>query len=377
MQSPEIIVIGAGPAGAMSACLLARAGVRVLLSDRAAFPRPKLCGGCLAQSGYDLLRANQLHTLPSLADARVVDRLRVHSASRVLELRVPAYRVIDRSRFDHDLVHAAINAGTRFCPGTQARVRTDHSVQLTDPNGAQRVLTPKSIIIADGIKGTSLRDLDRFAWHTRPNGYIGMGAIASALPRGCDPNAISMHHFHSGYAGLAPLPGGRAVIAAAVDPDWVKGQHDGTPLAGLLCELKIDIDPNTRLHTNPGAPGLTRRRAAIEADRRIFLIGDATGYIEPFTGEGMTWALADACMMTHHALAVLGGRYTAGAWTAQHRSINRRRKVLCRGTARLLRAPRLTRALIRTASGSRMLTSGLGSAVRTLQRQNLPHGSVA
>lgn len=377
MQSPEVIVIGAGPAGATAACLLARAGVDVLLTDRAPFPRPKLCGGCLAKPGHDLLAAHSLHTMPSVSNAPSIERLKLSSGTRSLTLPVPPYRVIDRARFDQDLAHASIDAGARFLPETQTRVGSARSVELTRAGGFTQTITPRTIIVADGIKGTSLRGLDRFAWRTRPNAHIGLGAIASALPCACDPGAIEMHHFHAGYAGIAPLADGRAIIAGAVDPAWIRRNHDATPMTALLKELGITLAPETELHTNPGAPGLTRHRAAIEDDDRIFLIGDATGYIEPFTGEGMTWAMTDASMITAHTLAVLRGTYATGQWAAQHAHLNRRRKLLCRATTRLLRAPRLTQGIISAASRSQTLSCGLASVVGVTQRQNLPRTGIA
>lgn len=377
MQSPEIIVIGAGPAGAMAACLLARAGVDVLLTDRAPFPRPKLCGGCLAHAGYELLEANGLHSIPSVSNASSIDCLELHSGARSLTLPVPPYRVIDRARFDQDLVDAATSAGARFSPDTLARVRPDRVVELDQTGGTQGTITPRTIIIADGIKGTALRDLDRFTWRTKPNAHVGIGAISSTFPRRCDPGAISMHHFSGGYAGVAPLSDGRAIIAGAINPAWIKQQHDTTPMDALLRGIGIHFDPQTAFTTNPGAPGLTRRRAAIEDDARIFLIGDATGYIEPFTGEGMTWAMTDACMIVEHALGAMSDTYTPGAWTSQHAQLNRRRKLLCRATARLLRSPRLTGALISAASRSRALSGGLSTCVDLMQRQNNPRVGIA
>jgi flavin-dependent dehydrogenase len=377
MRSAEVIVIGAGPAGAMAACLLVRAGVDVLLTDRAPFPRPKLCGGCLAHAGYELLEANGLHSIPSVSNASSIDCLKLHSGARSITLPVPPYRVIDRARFDQDLVHAAASAGAQFSPETQARVRPDRGVELMHADGHRETITPRTIIVADGIKGTALRDLDRFAWRTRPNAHVGIGAIASALPRSFDHDAISMHHFSGGYAGVARLSDGRAIIAGAISPSWIKRQHDTTPMNALLRGIGIEFDQRTTFITNPGAPGLTRRRAAIEDDARVFLIGDAAGYIEPFTGEGMTWAITDACLIVEHALAAMSGSYRTGAWTNQHAQLNRRRKLLCHATARLLRSSGLTNAIISAGSRSRALSAGLSRAVDLMQRQNLARTGIA
>ncbi len=377
MAPSEVIVIGAGPAGATAARLLARAGIGVILTDRAAFPRGKLCGGCLAQPGFDLLGVHALAELPSLASAPVIDRLELRSAHRRMSLPVRPYRVIDRAAFDQDLVHAATVAGARFMPGTLARVNPDRSIGLTHPGRGVQTLTPRIIIVADGIKGAALRDAPGFSWGVDPRARVGMGGIISALPRGCAPDAITMLHGPQGYAGIAPLRLGRAVIAAAVDPRWVGRPHDSPPLIALLNDLGLDIDPGASLAVTGGAPGLTRTRESIEADGRIFLIGDATGYIEPFTGEGMAWAIQDACMVAGHARAALAGRYIRGVWTAQHRRANRRRKALCRVSTRLLRHPKATGAIILASSSLPALGGCLARVVRALQRPQTPESSHA
>lgn len=377
MQTQDIIVIGAGPAGATAACLLARSGAQVMLIDRDAFPRKKLCGGCIAQTGFELLRSHQLGNLPSLQHAPIIERLDLRSDTRQLNLRVDPYRVIDRSAFDHDLVRAAVDAGSTFLSGTRARVCPDHRVELKDARQTTQMLSARVTIVADGLQGAALREIEGFEWRVEGGARVGIGAILDELPAGCASDAITMLHGPCGYAGLAPLCNGRALVAAAVDPDWVRMQHHGPPLIALLRALGLNIDPDTSLNITGGAPGLTRTRDAIEADGRLFLIGDATGYIEPFTGEGMTWALQDACMIAKHARAVLDGRYTRSDWTAQHRRVNRRRKALCHVSTRLLRTPQLTRALMSVSSCSPAMGWALTGAVRALQQRTLPETSLS
>jgi flavin-dependent dehydrogenase len=88
------------------------------------------------------------------------------------------------------------------------------------------------------------------------------------------------------------------------------------------------------------------------AGRGLFLLGDAAGYIEPFTGEGMAWALGSAV-----ALAPLADRAAAGwhpglarAWARRHRQLVARRQVVCRVAAAVLRRARLTAALVAALS---------------------------
>lgn len=377
MHTTEIIVIGAGPAGSTAACLLARSGAKVLLTDRARFPRKKLCGWCLAETGFKLLEANQLADIPSLSCCPIIDRLSFHSSNRRMDVSVPPYRVINRASFDRDLVDAAIEAGATFMPETVAQVCGDNTVELTRVGQNPHTITASVIIVADGLKGSSLRQSEDFSWRMNRKAHVGLGAILKALPDGCEPDAITMLHGAQGYAGIAPLQTGEALIAAAVDPAWVKLPHEAPPLIALMRDLGLQIALDAPLSSTGGAPGLTRTRASIEADGCIFLIGDATGYIEPFTGEGMTWGLQDACMIFHHARASLAGRYTPGNWTKQHRNINRHRNALCLISARLLRKPALTRALISVTSSVPVLTQVITAGVHAMQHQRIPETSIA
>ena len=97
-----------------------------------------------------------------------------------------------------------------------------------------------------------------------------------------------------GYLGHRPARGrARLVIAAAADPGWIRDHARGGALPALLerCGLDPIGDAIGRVR---GAPVLTRRRERVEARGRVFVIGDAAGYVEPFTGEGMSWAIEHA-----------------------------------------------------------------------------------
>ena len=377
MRTSEAVVIGAGPAGSVAACLLARHGHRVMLVDRASFPRQKLCGGCLATAGYSLLDAHKLGSIPSIANARMVHHLVLRSAKGSMRLRVPPYRVIERAQMDQDLIDAAIAAGATFLPETSARVDPSHRVELVSRGQAAQTYSPRAIIIADGIKGASLRACPEFAWRVAPNAYVGLGAIMSTMPPSCDEDAITMLHGNPGYAGIAPLGGGGAIVAAAANPAWVRASHDGPPLIALLQALGIECDPDTPLTVTGGAPGLTRTRDRIESRGRVFLIGDATGYIEPFTGEGMTWAIDDACRVVEHVHAMIEDRYIPGDWSAAHRAAERVRTPLCRISTRLLRHADLTNAVISASASVPAINGIIASAVRSMQHRSMPKASSA
>ena len=107
-QHWDAIVIGAGPAGALSATLLARAGLSVLLVERRAFPRRKVCGGCLnARAVASLERAGLAPRVRALGAARV-HTLRVHQRGRTAALDLPAGLAVSRYALDEALAAAAV-----------------------------------------------------------------------------------------------------------------------------------------------------------------------------------------------------------------------------------------------------------------------------
>lgn len=374
MSSPDVLVIGAGPAGSIAALGLARAGVRTLLIDRDQFPRPKLCGGCLTYSGTAMLGSLGLGELPVLRDAQRVEQVHLRSSSSSLILAIPPYLVIDRAELDPALVSACVSAGADFLDRTQAAVDASGAVTLRTGTLDPWTITPKVVLVADGLKGQSLREHPAFSWFVARNPRVGLGAMASALPVGCSPTAITMLCGQSGYAGIAPLHDGRAVIAAAADPAWVASNRSGPPLRSLLAELGLELDHDLHLSTTPGAPSLMRRRSSVEAEGRIFVLGDAAGYVEPFTGEGMTWAIRSALDVVPHALAALQGRYKSGDWSACSRNGHFRRVLLCRTSSRLLRSETGVRSLIRLCSTRPVAARMVSSLVRTLQSS--PHAAI-
>lgn len=367
-QSPEAVVIGAGPGGSVAATLLARRGFDTLLIERSSFPRSKLCGGCLAQSGYKLLDECGLSILPSLKASITIDQLNLRSDTKSLQIAVPPYRVVDRAQFDLDLVIASVHAGSRFVYETTAEVLPNSTIKTKSKNGQTQVISPKVIIIADGLKGTSLKLHTEFEWRIGHASRVGIGTIIDAMPEGCDSSSITMFHGEHGYLGLAPLGDGRAVVAAAVDPHWIQQSNDHPPIFALARSLGIDLGIDSSVSRTRGAPAFTRRRNRLEANNRIFLIGDSTGYIEPFTGEGMSWSIEDAKLVIEHAVAASTGGYQSGDWTRAHARGDFRRKLLCSTVSSVLRREFLTRTFMSVCNFHPQLTSMLSKSVTRLQQ---------
>ena len=120
-QPWEAVVVGAGPAGSLAARQLAQAGVRVLLVDRAAFPRWKVCGCCLNSGALTTLHSVGLGHLASHRGAVSLGRVCLAVGGRSALLPLPPGAALSREVFDAALVESAVEAGAAFLPQTQAR----------------------------------------------------------------------------------------------------------------------------------------------------------------------------------------------------------------------------------------------------------------
>lgn len=341
----DIAVIGAGPAGSCAALAAARAGARVVLVDRGAMPRAKVCGCCLAASGVAALHAAGAGD--ALAEAVPLRAIRVASGGRAMTLAREAGVAIGREDLDARLVDLARRAGVEVRLETSARVARDRSVRLTR---GERVsaLHAHTVIVADGLQGGALDEVPGFEWRMTPHSMMGFGAVLPATAFDCPPGEIHMHVARDGYIGVVRLPSGDIDVAAAVAPAALK--RSGTVAAcarALLADVAHDAEAVGRARWR-GTPQLTRTRARVAAPG-ILVVGDAAGYIEPFTGEGMSWAIA-----TGLAAGELAARdaYAHERWPARCEALVAQPKWRCRAIALALRSPLLVRAAI--AVGARM-----------------------
>jgi 2-polyprenyl-6-methoxyphenol hydroxylase-like FAD-dependent oxidoreductase len=148
----------------------------------------------------------------------------------------------------------------------------------------------------------------------------------------------------AGYVGLVRLEDGRLNVAAAFDAPALKAAHaPGVAASRVLTEVGWPVPAELPDRPWRGTPALTRRLGRPSGER-VLAVGDAAGYVEPFTGEGMAWALASGLAVVPLALRVARGWRPALAdvWASGRRAAARRQR-LCRTVAWLLRRPRLAR----------------------------------
>ncbi|MEM9883616.1 MAG: FAD-dependent monooxygenase [Planctomycetota bacterium] len=373
----DAAVIGAGPAGAIAALGLARRGRRVLLIEKQRFPRPKVCGCCLNANALATLDHAGLSGLTRKLGAVPLEHAELFAAGRRARLRLPAGVSLSRPALDGALVEAARDAGAGFRDGVSARVRSG-DVGYTLRLGDGRTVAARVVVVADGLSGSSLTAVPGFGVQTRPASRVGFGGMAAETDHADGPAAgtIAMACGRAGYLGAVRLENGRLDFAAAIDADALK--HLGGPAAAareMLRQAGRDHDawPLDRVTRWRATPAMTRRRPRL-AGPGLFVVGDAAGYVEPFTGEGMAWALAGGHAVAGYAdRAVAGDRADlAAAWTAEHRRRVRRRQAVCRVVAATLRRPRLTAGVVGVLS----CFPRLASPVTSRLARPTPHGAL-
>ena len=359
----DAAVIGAGPAGSVLARELARRGLTVVLIERAAFPRRKVCGACLGGHAVRGLTAAGLgHVLTEHAAVPLTAfRLGVGGRRRrAVTVRTGGGFALSRAAFDAALAAEAAAAGAAVLFGTTAGLRPDRTLTLTR-GGASHPLRAGAVAVACGLRGvgSALRTVpgDRagaaaglgagptpLASRVRPGSRVGAGC---GVPAGGFDRAffaagtIHMAVAAGGYVGATVTERGELNLAGAFDLPCLKANGGPAGAAAAILEAAgFPLPPGLTAADWTGTPPLTRAADDVVAGG-VFLIGDAAGYVEPFTGEGMGWAVASARAAAEPVAASLAGDPTAEArWRGAYRREVGRRKRWCRAVAAAARTPR-------------------------------------
>ncbi len=345
----DAVVIGAGPAGAASAFLLARRGWRVLLLERSAWPREKPCGGCLSASATACLR--QLDLLHVISDATRITNSQIHRGAQFVSLSVDDSVAIDRAVFDSRLVAAFVAAGGTFAPGASA------VLSPCDPQEQYRELRVRSeretfrvrgriVLACDGIAGSSVQDEPWATWRIARDAYFGISTSVSSDEIRLDPGVVHMHIGNGGYVGAVRYDNGGVHLAAALDVKTCRASGGPAVLIESIlhgCGNEISL----RGRRMQGTPTLTRMRPQL-GGHRVLAVGDACGYIEPFTGEGIAWALRCALEVVPH-LGCGWSPQTPLRWRETRHAALRSSQNLCRVVRFAAHRPLLASVAMRMA----------------------------
>ncbi|TMI77202.1 MAG: NAD(P)/FAD-dependent oxidoreductase [Bacillati bacterium ANGP1] len=348
----DVIVVGAGPAGSTAAALLAAAGVRVLVVDRATFPRDKPCGDYCNPGAVNLLR--DAGALPAVFDtgASAISGMRVYAqdGSR-FEARFPVGHglLIPRLRLDAALLGHASRAGAAICEGVAVDSVRSHPEAVEVRTASGRRWRARLLIAADGMHSAIARRLGRLILPAA--GRYTVGAYFSGLVQTAPGGEL---HLGPGmYGGVAHFGSGVANVCMALPRRlWRHAGPRQTFDAALtslpaLAEAMAGARRESRFRCS-GPVGFADRNAVAD---RILLIGDAGGQIEPMTGQGIFLALRSAHLASGVAAEALSTddlSYRKLFTYAQHR----RREIagrlaVSRWLQRLAFHPQMTPLLVR------------------------------
>lgn len=300
-QSCDVLVVGGGPAGAATATHLARRGYHVVLADKARFPRDKVCGEAISPEAWTALREID-------ADHRVRDL--APWPLQGMRLRAPdgttfSGRYADRAGFavrrlslDAALLEGARASGVEVFESTRVTAAWGDGspASLQHDGGGEGIKMAARVVVAADGRGsgiTSRLGLLRPTPNLRKFAVRGHWEQVSGLDE-----LGEMHVGGEGYCGVAPLSASSANIAFVLDVAEM-------PAAGGRLEdfyratLRRWPDIERRLaHARLMAPPQATGPLAVEARRlvsgNVILVGDAAGFYDPFTGEGVTLALRSA-----------------------------------------------------------------------------------
>lgn len=282
MTKHDVIVVGAGPAGSTAARILARGGAKVLLLDRALFPRDKPCGGGvtvraagLMPQGFESVVEQTVH------EARFSYKHRPHFSYRADQ---PVAYMTQRRHLDLFLAEQAAAAGVIFRDGVrvQAVDESDGGVRVTTDNEACEA---SALIGADGANGVVARCFGltprATAWvalegNAPPGARVGQWSDAIGIDFGSVPGGYGWLFARGDHVNIGV--GGWQTSGAELRRQLEEtSRHFGVRVEDL-CDLKG--------YTLP-----VRRRGAALVRGRALLAGDAAALVDSLSGEGIYSAL--------------------------------------------------------------------------------------
>lgn len=362
----DVVIIGAGPAGSAAAIEIAKSGTSVLLIDKSEFPRAKVCGSCLNLRSLSLLRKMGIHDFESRLKAPKIETFYFGADQKHVSIPFSGCS-ISREKFDSLLVDEAVKRGTIFLPGVRAVLeKTSPSFGTVALQRGETIQKIKSrvTLIADGLSGSALKS----GMNIQPKrlSRIGIGTIVREGPIFYRPGTIYMAYGKNSYVGLVRLEDGRIDIAAALRPEQVK-----VGIKENVCFILEEANfPEIKEIENShwlGTSFLTRTRKTISGER-FFVIGDAASYTEPFTGEGISWALAGGIAVAPLVREALldWSCNLIQKWQHRYHSLIRRRQMVSKLMMNSLRKPFVVRWGMRLVDRFPFLGSALVQEIQKI-----------
>jgi geranylgeranyl reductase family protein len=319
----RVLIVGAGPAGAMAGLVLARGGARITLIEKSAWPRAKTCGDGISPHAIHLGSEVGLHF-----EGRVhLERALVTTPSETAftggwPAAMPWGTTIERREFDASLVDAAVAAGVVFVPATAVTSLKNGASQIVATlrcGEDERTVSADVVLIAEGATGSLAAQLDFPPYRSR---LVALRGYADA-PRALEQKYGLFYDrmLSPGYGWVFPMDDRRANVGICIDERVLArlGGNLRAAFARWLAESRFArelLGDAPAVHELRGGIIPTGRR--VRAIGRALLIGDAAGVADPFTAEGIFQAMLSGRLA---ADALLRTRDMASARTRYERAL--------------------------------------------------------
>jgi geranylgeranyl reductase family protein len=352
METFDVAIVGGGPAGSSCAAFCALGGLRTVVFEREKFPREKVCGDCLNPSSWGVLQrlgiAESARQLPH-AILNTVEFIAIGGQKVIVDLASDdeSLRAIKRSLFDALVMSRARDLGAQIHEETTVTALTpaghgsDWKIETTD--GA--IFAARALVGADGRNSTVAR-----LCNLLPRPARERVALQAHIPLPADfGSRVVLQFLREGYSGQAPVNDDELNLCLVSKPSNISALRRW---AEQCFSLQQDhswhtITPLTRVALSP-------------AHNKLFMVGDAARVVEPFTGEGIYYALRSGELAAQAIVKSVRGNHDVdplSEYAQAHAAMYRGRLWVNRLARAAVLSPRIASSLIHAARVQPILRS--------------------